>query len=81
MGIAEILHDYNKLCENWKTLFRMLNLPGSCTNAYKYEDNFVIQATLILRDWSMHLKKKATVENLCKILDNHELHHCSGIDR
>ncbi|CAL8095277.1 unnamed protein product [Orchesella dallaii] len=78
MGIAEILEDYTQLRENWKNLFRMLNLPNSRTNAYKYEDNFVMQATLILRDWSLHLKKNATVENLCRIFENHELHNCSA---
>ncbi|ODN01341.1 hypothetical protein Ocin01_05342 [Orchesella cincta] len=78
MGIAEILEDYTQLRENWKTLFRMLNLPNACTTAYTYEENFVMQATLILRDWASHMKKNATVETLCKILDNHELHHCSG---
>lgn len=79
MGIAELLDEYPELSSNWKRLFRMLHLPNSCLNAYKYEDNFVIQATLILRDWCFHLKKRATVENLCAILEKEGYHHCSGM--
>lgn len=75
MGISEILVEYT---EDWKKLFRSLKLPNSCLARYKYEENFVIQVTLILRDWSALLKRQATVGKLCNFLDEEGYRQCSG---
>jgi len=73
MGIAELLEECKKFQGNWKQLFLLLRLDESKQKVYQSFPDFVVKATLMLRDWVQIISpRKANVELLCRLLEKAE---------
>jgi len=80
MGIAELMEEYTDIQHNWPKLYHKFHLIRSEKNLeyYSSHNNIIVRFTLMLRGWVELHKRKATLDNLCKILENEGFDRCSG---
>jgi len=76
MGISEILEEYSRSIGSLNALADILKIKDF---AVRFHENFVIGATLILREWTQSNQTQANVNNLCNLLDSSKIPKtCSG---
>lgn len=77
MGIAEILEENGMLRNNWLLVAKIFGADER-TSIYEMYPDFVVKATLILRDWVSIQKRQATLKNLTATLRSAKHFTCAG---
>jgi hypothetical protein len=79
MGIAEIIEDYTESLGSFHNFIRLLKLNDfkEGIKGIRFEESFVLGATIILRIWTQNNQPHATVNNLCNLLNTRIPKTCS----
>lgn len=81
MGIAEILEDYPEYSKCGNSSLSNLSKILKISDPKQKSDNFVLEATLLLRKWVETMGAKANVVMLTALFDNEGNHEAAGTSK